>query len=653
MELLGQPARGQSVGVWQAPPDLLRELATEYRRVAEQAVRQGDFRRAAYIYGKLLGEDRLAAGALQRGGLHRDAALLYLKKVHDQAAAAQAFEAAGEVDRAITLYRQLGQHETAGDLLRRIGAEDEAIAEYARAAELRASAVPPDFYHAGLLFLQKARHPDQALASFQMGWERRPGGNAIPCAAELARFYSERGQIGPIRTLLDQGDRFFESSGSDTEAASFYNLIASLIAGSPGLAPHAEEVRDRALRAFAQRLRPRPGGTRRVAPLISTMLNEPALWPPALVADAEFAAATAWSRSRTTGSAAIRNPRVQGIHIGRGTVTAVCQASNSGELFIGFASGVVLGFRPGRSQIARIAEGSGPVTALAVDPEGQVIVSLRQTEQGTAISCTQRRPDGTFRTWPDNEIPGLSESWLTPVLPWGGDYLVGIGRGADLLIIHALSGLHWGGLTLASSAEDPPRAAILLPIGSSHGNREDRFVILTHDGPRWIVIDPPRGIDPSTGHSWRPVVGGSRSLRGVPYAWRPAVRPSSSLRSVPMTWRHFPPFLELVGLDSNGAVYAGQFFVEDDVLELVGSQVATTEGGYLAATRCATSTVVAVSASRTDWLSFSGDRFQATHRIELALPATVACFRSVSPQEVLAVCSDGFVARITQRRANY
>ena len=138
-ELLRRPGRGESVPVRLADAGVIRELAEAYRKAAEESVRQGDFRRAAYIYGILLRDDRMAANALMRGGLHRDAAILYLKKLNDAAAAAQAFEAAGDVDRAIALYRQLGQHEKAGDLLRRIGEEDAAIAAYVNAAENKAA----------------------------------------------------------------------------------------------------------------------------------------------------------------------------------------------------------------------------------------------------------------------------------------------------------------------------------------------------------------------------------------------------------------------------------------------------------------------------------------------------------------------------------
>ena len=40
-------------------------MAQEYRKAAERAVEQGDFRRAAYIYGYLLRDDRTAARVLR------------------------------------------------------------------------------------------------------------------------------------------------------------------------------------------------------------------------------------------------------------------------------------------------------------------------------------------------------------------------------------------------------------------------------------------------------------------------------------------------------------------------------------------------------------------------------------------------------------
>ncbi len=121
-ELLGgRPGRA---GVWLGGGRVQSELAAEYRKAAEAATARGDYRRAAFIYGKLLRSYQLAAAVLSRGGLHHDAAILYLEKLDDLLMAARAFAAAGEIDRAVALYRQRGEHALAGDVLRRAG-EDE------------------------------------------------------------------------------------------------------------------------------------------------------------------------------------------------------------------------------------------------------------------------------------------------------------------------------------------------------------------------------------------------------------------------------------------------------------------------------------------------------------------------------------------------
>src|SRR5262249_46312516 len=132
---LGNLLGGGTPSYWFGGYDVQRELAQEYRKAAEQAVRAGDYRPAAVLYGQLLGGYPAAATALSQGGLHRDAAILYLEKVGDPVAAARAFEAAGEIDRALELYRNRGEYEQAGDLLRRAGEEEAAVQEYVRAAD--------------------------------------------------------------------------------------------------------------------------------------------------------------------------------------------------------------------------------------------------------------------------------------------------------------------------------------------------------------------------------------------------------------------------------------------------------------------------------------------------------------------------------------
>ena len=218
LELLSGPPRGGAIGVWRAETNLVDELKGEYRKAAERAVRQGDFRRGAYIFGMLLGDDRAAAMALQRGGMHHDAAILFLRKLDDKAAAASAFAAAGMLDRAIALYRELGQHEDAGELLRRVGDEAGAVAEFRAAAAHAREATPQDWLASGRILFYKAFLRDAAIESFRKGWGWRPGVNAIACARELVSIHAAAGEVEPLRAILDEADDFFTMFRSAREA---------------------------------------------------------------------------------------------------------------------------------------------------------------------------------------------------------------------------------------------------------------------------------------------------------------------------------------------------------------------------------------------------------------------------------------------------
>jgi tetratricopeptide (TPR) repeat protein len=637
MELIGKAGRGQSVGIWRARPHLIEELGREYRKAAERAIREGDFRRAAYIYGKLLGEDRMAAHALQRGGLHRDAAILYLKKLDDPAAAAKAFEAAGAADRAIELYRRLGQHIAAGDLLRRIGEEDSAVAEYVLAAGCAAAAVHPDYYASGTILNVQARRPDLAVEHFRKGWDRRPASNATLCALELAIIHGGRGEIASIRSLLDEADAFFRSVGSNRDADTFYNTTTLMARATPAMAPYAEEVRDRALQTLAWRLRKDVESGRAIPPTISTLFGASAIWPPALRRDADFAAAGAreQSRFRDRDSSSTSDPGFHLIRLGMGTVTAASQSPNSRDVFVGFDDGKVLSLRPRSNQVVLVARSPGVVSALAVDPFGQAVVALRQTEHSAVLSCSIRLPDGTFRTGPEGHFPGLLGSWLTPILPWGTDWLVGLGYGRDLMIVEGGSWMCRARLSIVPAGSEPPGTALLIPADPSIGPA-DGPLVLTHDGSSWVLLD-----------------SGGRELHRAGSAWSPAAPGARSLRGAPVTWMPSYPFVELISLVRDGAVYVSEFHVLDGRFHVSSSRAARTDQIYLAATRCGSgsNTVVAVSRARIDWLSVKTNNFQPARSLPCpSLAPAVGCFFTNAPEEVVVVFADGTITRIDAPR---
>lgn len=625
-----RPGRGEANPALRAEPSLVDVLAEEYRKAAQRATEQGDFRRAAYIHGFLLRDDRKAASVLQRGGLHHDAAMLYLKKLNDLPAAAQAFEAAGAVDRAVELYRQLGRHEAAGDLLRRIGDEDAALVEYAAAAALFTSASPPDHLAAGRVWLQKARDSQRAFAQFQRGWARRPEGNAALCALELARFHASQGALAPIVTLLEEADAFFEAPGQPYNGF-FYSEVARL-ASLPSMAAAADDLRDRVLESMARKLRHGLESGQGASGLVSALLGKSRLWPVALVSDAEFAAGAAIKQARGRSRAPARELAATGTQI-HGVVTAVCQAAVTGELFLGFASGRVVSFRADRDQVTTVVDNHEPVVGLAADVDGKTLVVLCQSGCMAILSCFRRIADGSFRRRPDVHFSTGTDFWLTPVLPWGTQRLVGLGEGRELLVVDAASGMIRQRTTIAAETSARPVTAVLLPGGSSTSSAEKRLTILTHDGPRWMVCD--------ANHARR---------HSTPFRWQPAIPESSSLRSLAIRARFVPPQLDLLGLDPAGAIHAAQFHFEEGSLELVGNRTGSTAGGYLAAAHAGANRVVAVASNRIDWLDGSADRFSPVQSVNVSFRSTVSCFHSPATLETLVVCADGYVARVTEPR---
>jgi hypothetical protein len=367
-ELLGG-GRGPA-SLWLGGFNVQADLAREYRKAAEDAAARGDWRRAAFIYGKLLHDYRLAAAVLERGGLHHDAAVIYLELLSDTLGAARAFEAAGEVDRALQLYRRRGDHVAAGDLLRRAGEEDLALEEYRQAAALLAAG--DNHLEAGELMLERGRRPDLALEFFTAGWSRRPQGSAQGCLLRLAEIRAAGESPRPLLSLIAEADDFFAPPGNDSGAAQFYNALARL-AGGPHLEASRDDLRDRALAGLANKLRQRAREESRPGNTVSQLLGQPGTWAPAVVSDAAFAFKAALCRTPQT-----RSVSPNRIQLWEGLVTAVCWALETGRVYAGFANGGWTRFDPktGYRSVWRPEKDNEVVTALATDPVGDLLVVL-------------------------------------------------------------------------------------------------------------------------------------------------------------------------------------------------------------------------------------------------------------------------------------
>ena len=168
---------------WELPGDLYVRLRAKYMELAGREMRLGRYRRAAYIYGHLLGDFTNAAAALVAGKHFREAAVLYRDRLDRPEMAAKCLEQGGLWAEAIEFYEQLGDFEKVGDLYSQLEQAEEAEKAWRRAVEKLEGT--HDRTAAAKLLETKLKAPDEALAVLAGGWPASPQAGAC-LAAEFA-----------------------------------------------------------------------------------------------------------------------------------------------------------------------------------------------------------------------------------------------------------------------------------------------------------------------------------------------------------------------------------------------------------------------------------------------------------------------------------
>jgi len=159
---------GRAGDSWSVPADVLASLRARYRDLANREIRQGRYRRAAYIFAELLGDHAAAAATLAQGKHFREAAVLYRDHLKQPLAAARCLEEGGLFAEAIAIYEAEGQHLTAGDLYARIDRPEEAAQAYRRAAEKLKQ--EGNLLAAARVLETKVQANDEALALLASAW---------------------------------------------------------------------------------------------------------------------------------------------------------------------------------------------------------------------------------------------------------------------------------------------------------------------------------------------------------------------------------------------------------------------------------------------------------------------------------------------------
>ena len=327
-----------------------------------EAVKRGDYRRAAYLLGVLLRDLRGAANVLKTGGRYHDAALLFRDRLNDPLAAAATFELAGDYDEAVRLYERHGEDMKAAELLRRIGDESRATGFFIQAAKKLGEG--REHLKAGDLVRIKLGDSDLANVYYQSGWDACHT-DALACGERLIDDSLVKGDWDKFDDLLDSGTvRFGPPSHAD--AGRFFNYVLKV---APGFISKKREadIRDRVRLHFAEHLR--DGATGRVKSRVEALFGGTDRgWSPSIRRDAAYATAN--------GPIAEARP-IKPKPATHGLVRAVVYAKDGGIVFIGTDEGVTAwNLRTHSTSIVTRSKMMDEMVALCTDRTGQTLYTL-------------------------------------------------------------------------------------------------------------------------------------------------------------------------------------------------------------------------------------------------------------------------------------
>jgi tetratricopeptide (TPR) repeat protein len=614
-DYLGARAAGS---LWLGGGSVYDDLHLEYRKAANAAEQRGDFLRAAVIWGKLLRDWGRMAALLARAGLHHDSALVYLEMLHDPLQAAREFEAAGEFDRALEVYAQRGEHALAGDLLRRIGEPERAIAEYLKAADQEASR--RNHVMAARLLSTRAGRPDLAEPYLVAGWRTRPGIEANHCLLELLEWYTHQGDLERLRALVGEAEVSFAAPGDDYHAGLFFNRLARL-ARHEKLAGASGEFTDRALVGLATKLGERGREGDRGAGMVSMLFGSSGEWEPALVRDAEVAL-------RAQPKVNVSRQALRRLATHRAELTAACMAGQTGDLFLGFADGNFLHFHVASGRVTALKSQGSPLVGLSCDERGSLVVFvLALGKEYSLQSYRLSNPPQMREVWrgsPPGLIPRLTHvgGSTAPLFGfWDGKWLEYRG-GMDLCLqsVHPQCPEFEAAIVLGETTTDSLVCSSVLFEGDTVSFRN------SPKASRTVTIGVSR-----------------TNERRLPWVMNASGKPGLSCLSWLLEQK---ATLEIVTLtDDEGLGWARlKLFPGDGVIE---ASAQTSPGvRFLCTALVGPGQIAGVHAGGVGWFRVETRKLQQHAQTNADLGDAVACFTSVLTGELLVLFAQGDLGRI-------
>lgn len=197
--------------------DNFHQLQNQYNTTAEELLKQKEYKKAAFVYLKLLKNYNKAAEALESGHYYQEAATIHLKHTRNELKAAQCYEKGNMTMDAISLYKKLGDNEKAGDLYMSISNRVEAMVQYGKVVD--SFTLKNQYVKASLIYKLKMNDLSSAQALLIKGW--KGNNDAINC---LNNYFAN---IDDLEILSQEVNLVYRNEVTDKNRVSFLRAIHS------------------------------------------------------------------------------------------------------------------------------------------------------------------------------------------------------------------------------------------------------------------------------------------------------------------------------------------------------------------------------------------------------------------------------------------
>lgn len=239
--------RNQNSGVGGSimPQDHFYKLQQQYQQTAQELIKQGEHKKAAFVYMKLLKNPMAAAQTLENAHYYPEAASIYLKYANNKLKAAECYEKGNITIEAITLYQELNMHEKVGDLYISIHKKKEAFTAYETVVNQLINNT--QYLKASQVYRHKMQNEEAAQHLLKKGWEENK--DAYNC---LDNYFSN---IDDLKALRKEIDDIYQTGTYSNNRETFLQVIKKQHVKTPEL---SEQIRGIAYEIIAVQIQNNP-----------------------------------------------------------------------------------------------------------------------------------------------------------------------------------------------------------------------------------------------------------------------------------------------------------------------------------------------------------------------------------------------------------